>query len=169
MFPRRVIRPAALLVLLVACGDRPQRIGSGVPAASGPAPVREAAAPPVRFAGTVVLEGDASVPDASAVFVSARRKGQRLPALSRRFGMKDPEWSMEDGNRVLRFRLTDQDDMGGFNTPLGAEMEVEALYAADGFINTTPGAGEDRVVKVAVPASPGDRDLEIRIRLDAGG
>lgn len=167
-----LIRPsvaAFLVASTVACGDRPQRIEGGGAPARAPVPVHPAADSPVRFAGKVVLEGDAAVPDSAAVFVSARLKGQRLPALSRRFGMSDPEWSTVDGERVLRFRLTDEDNMGGFNTPLGAEMEVEALYDLDGFINTAAGSGDAGVIKVAVPASPGDQGLEIRVRLDAGG
>lgn len=146
------------LLSLAACGERPQRIEEA-PASAAPK-----AAPVVKFAGSVRLEGDLAGAKAGALFVSARRKGQRLPTLSHRFDMSDPAWAAQDGARVLTFALTDADNMGGFGAPMGNEMEVEARYSPSGFIDPRPGAEEAGVVRGSVPAVPGDANLSIRLQ-----
>src|SRR6185295_7047283 len=118
----------ALLFLsftLCACGERPQRLGKG----ESNSQADSKAAKPARFSGSIVLEGGMAAIQNGALFVSARRKGQRLPTLSRKYELTDPAWSTQDGNRVLSFSLTDDDNMAGFGAPMGAEMEVEARYS----------------------------------------
>ncbi len=154
-------------VLVAGCGDRPQRVtgaSSETQAASPHAPAQAAAplkAP--KFAGRVVLEGELANAKTGAVFLSARRKGQRLPSLSHKYEMNDAGWSSSGASRTLEFALTEADNMGGFGAPLGAEMEVEARYDPDGMIDPTPGAVDPGVVKAAVPASPGDKGLAITL------
>src|SRR5262245_19371039 len=106
MIPRakgNAIRAAVLLALVAGCGERPQRIAKGEARPGAPT------AKPPRFGGTIVLEGGMAATGSGAMFVSARRKGQRLPALSRKYDMSDPAWFTQDGNRVLRFALNDED------------------------------------------------------------
>jgi hypothetical protein len=90
-----------------------------------------------------------------------------LPSLSRKYELSDPAWKQEGERRVLEFKLTDLDNMGGFGAPMAAEMEVEARYDPDGMIDPTPGAVDPGVVKAAVPASPGAKTLEIQLRIAA--
>jgi hypothetical protein len=150
-------------VLVTACGDRPARIEPRTEKAVSPHSVP--ASSPVRFQGRLVLEGTGEEKGSPAVFLSARRSGQRLPALSRKVEISSPEWKLEGDRRVLDFQLTDLDNMGGFGAPMSAEMEVEARYDPDGFIDPTPGAEEPGVVRAAVPANPGAKGLEIVLRL----
>ena len=150
----------ALVSLLFACGERPQRVDVAAPASTPVSPPE----PTPRFAGRVVLEGELATARSGAVFLSARRKGQRLPALSQKFELNDPAWVEQGPTRVLAFTLTDANNMGGFGTPLGAEMEVEARFDPDGFIDPSPGAQDPGVVKAAVPASPGDKAIAITMR-----
>jgi hypothetical protein len=164
---RHALLLPALLPLFCACGERPQRIGKEELASKAPS-LPAAAVQTSRFAGQVVLKGDLAGVKSGAVFLSARRKGQRLPSLSHKYDITDPAWTAQEGNRVLSFTLTDQDNMGGVNAPMGAEMEVEARYDPDGFIDTRPGADEEGVVKIAVPASPGDIQLVITLQRIAG-
>jgi len=158
---------AALSLCLVcaACGDRPERLGkeSGSPPKPAPAPVSSEP----RFAGRLVLEGLAESPPGAAVFLSARRIGQRLPSLSRKYELSDAAWKKEGDKRVLLFQLTDVDNMGGFGAPMAAEMEVEARFDPDGMIDPRPGADEPGVVRAAVPASPGSKEIEVVLRLGA--
>ena len=156
----KAIRAAVILALLAGCGERPQRIGKGEPASPPVAPT----AKPLRFGGTVVLEGGMAAMGSGAMFVSARRKGQRLPALSRKYDMSDPAWFTQDGNRILRFALTEDDNMAGFGSPLGPEMEVEARYSPSGFIDPKPQADEDGAIRASVPAAPGEANLVVRLR-----
>ena len=163
--------PVAVLlagtVLLAGC-DRPQRVTSGSSSETQAASPHSAAQPAAasktpKFSGRVVLEGDLAAAKTGAVFLSARRKGQRLPSLSHKFEMDDAGWTASGATRTLEFTLTEADNMGGFGAPLGAEMEVEARYDPDGFIDPTPGAADPGVVKAAVPASPGDKGLAITL------
>ena len=137
---------AALLLGLActACGDRPERIGkeSAAPSTPHQPPVPAEA----RFEGRIVLEGATQVPPAAAVFVSARRIGQRLPALSRKYDLAGAGWAKDGEKQVLMFQLTDRDNMGGVASPMAAEMEIEARYDPDGFIDPSPGAQEEGVV-----------------------
>lgn len=153
---------AVVSVFAAACGEPPQRIVSEKPPT---APSVQPAPKPggVRFAGTIVLAGALSESRKGAVFVSARRKGQRLPALSRKYDIGDPAWSVGDGARTLPFELTDADNMGGFGAPMGGDMEVEARYSPSGFIDPSPGSEEAGVMRASVPAAPGDRGLSIRL------
>jgi len=153
-------RAAILLALVAGCGERPQRIGKGEAA---PPPVAPTAKPP-QFGGSIVLEGGMAATGTGAMFVSARRKGQRLPALSRKYEMSDPAWFTQDGNRILRFALTEEDNMGGFGSPLGPEMEVEARYSPSGFIDPRPQGDEEGAIRASVPAVPGDTNLVVRLQ-----
>lgn len=131
-----------------------------------PAPVSMEA----RFEGRIVLEGASEGAPGAAVFLSARRIGQRLPTLSRKYELRDSAWTKEGENRVLKFQLTDLDNMGGFASPMAAEMEIEARYDPDGLIDPGPGAKEEGVVRSAVPASPGSpgsKTIEVVLRLGA--
>jgi hypothetical protein len=147
-----------LLLLLSACGDRPERLEKG----SQP-PTAATAPKNARFAGTVILEGELSHRQAGALFVSARRKGQRLPTLSRKYEWQDAAWSTGSGRRELHFVLTDADNMGGYGAPIGAEMEVEARYSPSGFIDPKPGSEEAGSVRASVPATIGDSNLRIQL------
>lgn len=159
-----LLYPALFFALLAAaCGDRPERLEKG----AAPAPAAHPAAAEPRFAGKVFLEGSTEGATGAAVFLSARRVGQRLPSLSRKYELSDPAWKQEGERRVLEFKLTDLDNMGGFGAPMAAEMEVEARYDPDGMIDPTPGAVDPGVVKAAVPASPGAKTLEIQLRIAA--
>jgi hypothetical protein len=155
---------AALLLSLtcIACGDRPERIGNeSAPPSTPPTAPAPAEA---RFEGRIVLEGvPAAAPAGAAVFVNARRIGQRLPALSRKY---DLAATTRDGDkRILMFQLTDRDNMGGVASPMAAEMEIEARYDPDGFIDPSPGAQEAGVVRSTVPATPGAKGIEVVLRL----
>lgn len=167
MSSRPKLPHAALLLVLActACGDRPERIeqGSATPSAPHAAPAPAAA----RFEGRIVLEGATEAPPAAAVFVSARRIGQRLPALSRKYDLAGGGWTKDGDKRILMFQLTDRDDMGGVASPMAAEMEIEARYDPDGFIDPSPGAQEEGVVRSTVPASPGSKGIEVVLRLGA--
>jgi hypothetical protein len=123
---------------------------------------------PARFSGSIVLEGGMSAVESGAIFVSARRKGQRLPTLSHRYELTGPAWSTQDGNRVLSFSLTDDDNMAGFGAPMGAEMEVEARFSPSGFIDPSPAADNTGVVRASVPAAPGDAKLAIKLQPSPG-
>jgi len=171
--PRTIMRrhrqllPGLLLLGLSAsaCGDRPERIEDGS-ASSKPAAAAPASAP-ARFEGRVVLQGSAEEAPGAAVFLSARRVGQRLPTLSRKYELRDPAWTKDGENRVLKFQLTDLDNMGGFGAPMAAEMEIEARFDPDGMIDPRPGSDEPGVVRAAVPASPGAKGIEVVLRLGA--
>lgn len=169
MLPTIMRRTQALLHAVLFLGfvctacDRPERIGPG----SGPAskPAAAPASAETRFEGRLVLEGVAEGTEGAAVFLSARRIGQRLPTLSRKYELRDSAWMKEGEHRTLKFQLTDLDNMGGFGAPMAAEMEIEARYDPDGMIDPRPGAEEPGVVRSAVPASPGSKGTEIVLRL----
>ncbi len=156
---------AVLLLLVCACGQPPQRVPKDAPAAA-PAAARPDKA--VRFGGTIALEGTLGGVQTGAVFVSARRKGQRLPTLSHKYEITGAGWSAQEGSRVLSFALTDDDNMAGFGAPMGAEMEVEARYSPSGFIDPKPGAEEPGVVRASVPAAPGNQTLAIKLQPTSG-
>ena len=158
--------PILLCLSLCACGERPQRLGKG--GSTSQAVAESKAVKPARFSGSVVLEGGMAGVQTGAIFVSARRKGQRLPTLSRRYELGDPAWSTQDGNRVLAFTLTDDDNMAGFGAPMGAEMEVEARYSPSGFIDPSPAADHEGVIRASVPAAPGDAKLAIKLQTTSG-
>ena len=159
---RNALVLTGLVLALCACGERPQRVSSA-PTAERPAAPRTP-----RFAGTVTLEGSIAKAQDGALFVSAKRKGQRLPTLSRKYEWTDPAWSTRGDRRELRFALLDEDNMGGFGAPMGAEMEVEARYSPSGFIDTRPGSDEEGSVRASVPASVGDDRLSIRLQPNPG-
>lgn len=167
MSRRPKLSHAALLLGLActACGDRPERIGKDPETPSTPhmAPVSAEA----RFEGRIVLEGAAEAAPGAAVFVSARRIGQRLPALSRKYDLAGAGWTKDGDKRVLLFQLTDRDNMGGVASPMAAEMEIEARYDPDGFIDPSPGAQEEGVLRSTAPASPGSKGIEVVLRLGA--
>lgn len=163
---RNATSPILLLLILGACGERPQRLGKGE--SSSPPRAESNAAKPARFSGSIVLEGGMAAVQSGAIFVSARRKGQRLPTLSHRYDLADPSWSTQDGNRVLSFVLTDDDNMAGFGAPMGAEMEVEARYSPSGFIDPSPTADNEGVIRASVPAAPGDAKLAIKLQTTSG-
>jgi hypothetical protein len=178
--PAQAMRTAHVLLTIVllivpalaACGERPQRVANApeAPKSSGSSAPAVPASPTqgARFAGTVSLEGELAGRQSGAIFVSAKRKGQRLPTLSRKYEWTDPAWSTQEGRRELRFALTEADNMGGFGAPMGAEMEVEARYSPSGFIDPRPGSEEDGSVRASVPASAGDRELKIRLQSTSG-
>jgi hypothetical protein len=162
--PSKLPHAALLLGLACAsCGDRPQRIeqGSETPTTPHAAPAPLTA----RFEGRIVLEGAPKNAPAAAVFVSARRIGQRLPALSRKYDLAGAGWTKDGEKLVLLFQLTDRDNMGGVASPMAAEMEIEARYDPDGFIDPTPGSQEEGVVRSTAPASPGAKGIEVVLRL----
>ena len=163
---RSAIGLLCIVLGLAACGDRPERISADSPEPQAPAAAAPSQGP--RFAGTVVLEGSLAAAQSGAVFVSARRKGQRLPTLSKKFEWNDPAWSTEEGRRELRFALTQADNMGGFGAPMGPDMEVEARYSPSGFIDTRPGNDEAGSVRASVPATIGDASLTIRLQPTPG-
>lgn len=159
-----------ILLGICACGERPQRLG---PKSEAPKIATSPASPEpppkgARFGGTVTLEGEMAKLASGALFVSARRKGQRLPTLSKKYEWQDPAWSVLDGRRELRFVLTDADNMGGFGAPIGAEMEVEARYSPSGFIDPRPGSDEPGSVRASVPASIGDANVKIQLSPSPG-
>ena len=171
---RNAIVPFVFCLLLCACGERPQRLGkensSSPPsgsssAASSAVPKAEKTA---RFSGTIILEGGMAAVQNGAIFVSARRKGQRLPTLSHKYELGDPAWSTQDGNRLLSFILSDGDNMAGFDAPMGPEMEVEARYSPSGFIDPSPTADNEGVIRASVPAAPGDTKLAIKLQTTSG-
>jgi len=181
--PAQAMRTAHVLLTIVllivpasaACGERPQRVANAPeapksPKSSGSSAPAVAASPAqgARFAGTVSLEGELAGRQSGAIFVSAKRKGQRLPTLSRKYEWTDPAWATREGRRELRFALTEADNMGGFGAPMGAEMEVEARYSPSGFIDPRPGGEEDGSVRSSVPASAGDLELKIRLQTTSG-
>jgi hypothetical protein len=165
---------ASLFLLICACGERPKRLSKEVSStpAPGSAPTAAAGAArgerSVRFGGTIVLEGGLAAVQEGAIFVSARRKGQRLPTLSHKYDLGDPGWTIRDGNRVLPFSLTDDDNMAGFGAPMGPEMEVEARFSASGFIAPRPASDEEGIVRASVAASPGDTNLGLRLQAAPG-
>lgn len=160
------LHAALLLAFLVsACGEGPERIGQEAPTSKPPAPAPASSEP--RFEGRVVLKGTTEDAPGAAVFLSARRVGQRLPSLSRKYELRDPAWTKDGESRVLQFQLTDLDNMGGFGAPMATEMEIEARYDPDGMINTTPGAVDPGVVRAAVPATPGSKAVEVVLDLAA--
>ena len=161
---RSALLTAALTLLVCACGERPQRVPKDAAAAPSPPRVEKA----IKFGGTIALEGSLADAQTGAVFVSARRKGQRLPTLSHKYEMNGAGWSKAEGSRVLAFALTDDDNMAGFGAPMGAEMEVEARYAPTGFIDPKPGAEEPGAVRASVPAAAGDQKLAIKLLLTPG-
>jgi hypothetical protein len=175
---RNAIAGSILLLLLCACGERPKRLGKeeSSSAASGASSASAASALPgaargqrtVRFGGSIVLEGGMAAVQEGAVFVSARRKGQRLPTLSHKYDLSDPSWTIKDGSRVLPFSLTDEDNMAGFGAPMGAEMEVEARYSPSGFIDPRPASDDEGIVRASVAAAPGDTKLAIRLQPTSG-
>jgi hypothetical protein len=155
---------------LCACGERPQRVGKEDSSSrqSAAALATSKTENVARFSGTILLEGGMAGVQSGAIFVSARRKGQRLPTLSHKYEITDPSWSTQDGKRILAFTLTDADNMAGFGAPMGAEMEVEARYSPSGFIDPSPGADEEGVIRASVPAAPGDSQLAIRLQTTSG-
>jgi len=164
--PRALLHAILFLGLVCpACSDRPERIGK-----DSESPSKPAAAPvpaEVRFEGRIVLEGAPEGAEGAAVFLSARRIGQRLPTLSHKYELSDAAWTKEGERRILKFQLTDLDNMGGFGAPMAAEMEIEARYDPDGLIDPRPGADETGVVRASVPASPGSKGTEVLLRLGA--
>jgi hypothetical protein len=172
---RNVIAASVLfLLLLCACGERPKRLGKeaaspGTSAASATAPAGAVRGQrTVRFGGTILLEGGLAAVQDGAIFVSARRKGQRLPTLSHKYELGDPSWKVQDGNKVLPFSLTDEDNMAGFGAPMGGEMEVEARYSPSGFIDPRPASDDESIVRSSVSAAPGDTKLAIRLQATSG-
>jgi hypothetical protein len=171
---RSATLPFVVLLVLCGCGERPQRVGKGG-SSSPPSATSSASssgdsktAKAARFSGNILLEGGMAAVQNGAIFVSARRKGQRLPTLSHKYELNDPSWSTQDGNRVLTFTLTDDDNMAGFGAPMGAEMEVEARYAPSGFIDPSPTADNEGVIRATVPAAPGDAKLAIKLQTTSG-
>jgi hypothetical protein len=164
---RSALITTAFLLFVCGCGERPQRVTKDSPApAAAPAPKK--AEKVVHFGGTIALEGSLAEVQTGAIFVSARRKGVRLPTLSHKYDMTGSGWSAQDGKRVLAFDLADEDNMAGFGAPMGAEMEVEARYSPSGFIDPKPGAEEPGVVRASVPAAPGDQKLAIKLQTTSG-
>src|SRR5580765_698899 len=110
---RSALLTPELLLLVCACGERPQRVpkDSPAPAAAPAAKKIDKTDKVVHFAGTIALEGSLAEAQTGAIFVSARRKGVRLPTLSHKYEMTGAGWSAQEGRRVLAFDLADEDNM----------------------------------------------------------
>ena len=167
------LRSAALVLLLVlpcACGDEPQRIGKSEPAPVSPhgTPGETMPAPTiplsttVRLAGRVQLTGSLKEAQKGAVFLIAKSGGRT--ALVHKYEMSGPYWSNEGDARVLRFSLTDQDNMAGAGAPLGAKMDLEALYEPDGFVDVKPDPTKKGVARASTTASTGDTQISITLK-----
>lgn len=85
-----------------------------------------------------------------------------MPALTRKYEIGDPAFGLSDGERVLHFSLDERDDMGGATTPMADEMELEARFDPDGFVETPEG-----VVRTLLRVHPGDEELSIVLPSDA--
>lgn len=154
-------RPSLMLLatamsVFVSCSEKPQRISmeesEAVEESSGAA----TALGPARFAGTVLLTGSLARADRGSLFLIVREPGSTVPSLARKYEIGDPAFSAQEGARVLHFALDERDDMDGPAAPMVAEMEVEARFDPDGFVDTSEG-----VVRARVRARPGDREIAL--------
>jgi hypothetical protein len=170
----RITILCALLGLLSACGDEPQRIGKSEPVASPHAtehpPMNSASSAisavlpsgAVRLAGRVQVTGSLAETQSGAVFLIARSAGRT--SLVHKYEMSGSFWSKQGDGRVLHFSLTDQDNMAGAGAPVGAKLDVEARYDPDGFVDIKPGAEKKGVVKASTAASVGDTEVVLKLK-----
>lgn len=135
--------------LCAGCGEKPQRIGQG----------ERKPALPARFAGNVHLEGALAQAQSGSLFLIVREPGSRVPSLTRKYEIGDPAFSVQDDVRVLHFALDERDNMGGVAVPMADDMEIEARFDPDGIVDTSEG-----VVRAAVHARPGEREISIVVR-----
>lgn len=166
------IRSAAFVLLVglvCACGDEPQRVGKSEPAPVSPhgmtpgsMPAQPPASTEVRLAGRVELTGSLKDAQKGAVFLIAKSGGRT--ALAHKYEMGGPAWSSEGDARVLRFSLTDQDNMAGAGAPIGAKMELEALYEPDGFVDIKPDPTKKGVARASTSATTGDTHISITLK-----
>jgi len=169
----RSIRSVAFVLLVglaCACGDEPQRLSRsepapvsphGTPSESMPAPAPPASTT-VRLAGRVHLTGSLKEAQKGAVFLIAKSGGRT--ALVHKYEMSGPSWSNEGDARVLRFSLTDQDNMAGAGAPVGTKMDLEALYEPDGFVDIKPDPTKQGVARASTSATTGDTQISITLK-----
>lgn len=131
-------------LLLAACGQAPERIQEGHPAARG-----AQGAPKVLFSGEVRLAPELADDAAASLFISARPAGMRMPVLSRKLQVGTFERAT-DGGSVARWELTEADKMGGLEMPVPERLELKFTYDPDGLVETFDG-----VEAVIVPVEPG--------------
>ncbi len=134
--------------MCVACGDTAERV------AVDP----RTAALPVRFAGSVHLQGALAEVESGSLFLFVSPPGSRSPTLARKYEIGDPAFSIDGNGRQLRFALDERDCMIGAGAPMLEEMEVEARFDPDGVLDTDEG-----VVRASVRARPGDGELSIAV------
>lgn len=164
-----LIAPLSLL-LLVACGDAPQKLtraevqaegggeGFDVPGELPPnhPPIGGQSAPagPAALAGEVELAGELAKVERGSVFLVGRQPG--APAsLVGRYDAKDFE-RLESGDRRLRFQLNQMHPMAS-GTPSALEFEV--YFDVDGIVDTTG----DVLARAKVPAQYGDQRVKVRL------
>lgn len=148
------VAAAALFFACAACFKAPERVS----AASTPDTSPAASDGPARFAGRVTLKGDLATAQDGSLFLIVRVPGSRMPALTRKYEIGDPAFQVVGGERVLHFSLDERDDMGGAASPMVAEMELEARFDPDGFVDTSDG-----VVRTTVRVHPGEQELSIEL------
>jgi hypothetical protein len=164
----------AILGMLGACGDEPERIAAGTkPASASSRPATPAPAPApanphaARFAGQVALRGKLASAAEGCVFVSVWKKedvgrAHVIPNYSKRYLMTDGAWSSAGDPRVLRFTIDDRDNLMGTVVPDAAELVLEARYDPDCNVDTKEG-----IESAQAPIRAGQTDFSIA--LAAGG
>ena len=155
---------AALLALLPACGEAPQKIdrpggGAGMgghSADDGHDHGAQTAAP--SYSGVIVLRGPRALSDEGVLMVSLVSTGQRMPRMSYRISLQGAPPAI-NGERRVPFELNVRTDMLGGEVPPelnGTPLEVSVRYDQDGMVETKEGD-----VTVAVPVGWGAKDLEV--------
>lgn len=139
----RTLSPSLLLVLC-ACGDAPRPLdpptATGSPHGAAGAGSPHASGEFAGFRGWVRLRGELADVQEGVLYLIARPVGSRIPVLTEQVRMDDHRITADEGGgRSLPFVLdsTDAKAMGGGAVQLPAgEMEVEARYDRDGYVDT---------------------------------
>jgi hypothetical protein len=156
----------AILSLVVACGDEPERLAPGAkPAAASSQPAapmpRDVNPHAARFAGQISLRGTLTAAKEGCVFVSVWKKGDVgkphvIPSYSKKYAMNDAGWASAGDLRVLHFTVDERDNLMGTAVPDGTELVLEARYDPDGNVDT-----KDGVESAQAPIRVGQTDFSI--------
>jgi len=130
-----------LIALSTACSEPPQSVADDKP----------------YFAGQAVFTDELADIDQGVVFVNVfNQRGDRIPALCRRYDLDDPAFREGNAGLVLNFELDETHNMVGMGVPLGDKPQVEIRYDPDGAVET-----KDGVRSAWIAASSGDADLHV--------